>query len=308
MNNVWITGLVPAAFTPLHADGHLHLDQIGPLTEQLIGDGVGGLYVCGSTGEGVSLTSAERREVAAAFVQAADGRVPTIVQVGHNSLAEARLLAEHAQQIGADAISATPPTYFKPRDVETLIDCLAEVTAGAPDLPFYYYHIPHVTGVEVDAVELMTLADERLPSLVGVKFSAFKIFELQAATAHSRQSGSGRFNLLFGSDEMLLSGLMGGAQGAVGSTYNFAAPLYKRVIEAFESGDIDEARRLQGLSVEMVRVLGRRGGNAAIKAVMALLNVDCGPPRLPQVGLNTEQIKALRRDLEAIGFFEWGRA
>ncbi len=304
MNNFWITGLVPAVFTPMHADGRLNLDQIGPLTEHLIGDGVNGLYICGSTGEGVSLASAERRSVAAAFVQAADGRVPVIVQVGHNSLAEARQLAEHAQQIGADAISATPPTYFKPRDVQTLVGCLAEVTAGAPDLPFYYYHIPHMTGVEVDIVELLSLAAERLPSLVGLKFSAFKIFELQAASTHE----NGRFNLLFGSDEMLLSGLVGGAQGAVGSTYNFAAPLYNRIITAFEASEIDEARRLQGHAVEMVRVLVQHGGNGALKAVMSLLDVGCGPLRLPQVGLDAEQIEALRHDLEAIGFFDWGRS
>ena len=105
-----LRGLIAAGFTPLHADGSLDLDRIGPMVEQLLDDGVEGIYAVGSTGEGVSLTTAERREVAAAYVSAVGGRCPVVIQVGHNSLAEARGLAAHARRIGATAISATPPT------------------------------------------------------------------------------------------------------------------------------------------------------------------------------------------------------
>ena len=137
-------GLIAATYTPLRSNGSLNLDRVPPLVEHLLGDGVGGLYVCGSTGEGVSLTGDERRAVAEAYTAAAAGRVAVIVQVGHNSLAEARSLAEHAQQIGADAISATCPSYFKISTAELLVDCMAEAAAGAPDLPFYYYQCQQV--------------------------------------------------------------------------------------------------------------------------------------------------------------------
>src|SRR5436190_14860226 len=139
----------------MRADGSLHLEVVGPMVEQLLRDGISGIYAAGSTGEGVSLTSSERMEVAHAYVQAARGRVPIVIQVGHNSLAEARQLAAHAQRIGAAAISATPPTYFKPETMDALVDCLAEITAGAPGLPFYHYHIPMKTGVGFEMTELL---------------------------------------------------------------------------------------------------------------------------------------------------------
>jgi N-acetylneuraminate lyase len=188
-----------------------------------------------------------------------------------------------------------------------LLNCLAEIAAGAPQLPFYYYHIPRLTGVEIDVVRLLQSGREAIPSLNGLKYSTFTIFELQACA----EVEQGRFNILFGSDEMLLSGLAGGAQGAVGSTYNFAAPLYNRIIDAFQRGAIVEAQRLQGLSVRMLRVLNRYGmpnnNLSAIKAVMGLIGLDCGPLRLPLVNLSAEHVEALRAELAEIGFFQWGR-
>ena len=306
MNNdkhFWITGLVPATFTPLHADGTLNLALVDPMVEHLIQDGVTGLYVCGSTGEGVSLSREERMATTEAFTAATRGRLPVIIQVGHNSLAEARLLAAHAQRVGADAISATPPSYFKSPTLTALIESMAEIAAGAPDLPFYYYHIPSMTGVSPNIPALLTQAGARIPTLVGAKFSHTAIYELQAALAAEDR----RYNLLFGSDEMLLSGLCVGVHGAVGSTYNFAAPLFNRIIRAFEACDIATAQHLQGLAVEMVNVLVRYGGNAAIKAMMAFLDLDCGPVRLPQVSLSGDEKRQLRTDMEKIGFFDWGR-
>jgi N-acetylneuraminate lyase len=302
-NRFWITGLAPATFTPLHADGGLNLALVEPMVEHLIRDGVSGLYVCGSTGEGISLTREERMATTEAFVAATRQRIPIVVQVGHNSIAEARLLAAHAQAAGVDAISATPPSYFKPPTLTALIDCMAEIAAAAPNLPFYYYHIPVMTGVTPNVAAFLREGGSKIPNLVGVKFSHTAVFDLQAAVAVD----DGRYNVLFGSDEMLLSGLCGGAHGAVGSTYNFAAPLFNRILAAYTACDMAKAQRLQGHAVELVNVLVRNGGNAAIKGVMALLGLDCGPVRLPQVSLSAEQQQSLRQELAAIGFFDWGR-
>ena len=122
-----ITGIVPAVFTPMQPDGSLNLDLVRPMTDQLIDQGVGGLYVCGSTGEGPSLTREERMAVAEAYIAAAEGRVPVIVQVGHNSIQEAQALAAHAQAAGANAISAVPPSYFKPSSLQNLVDILSDI-------------------------------------------------------------------------------------------------------------------------------------------------------------------------------------
>ena len=297
-----IQGLLPAVFTPMTEEGSLRLEQIPQLTEQLIGEGVSGFYICGSTGEGPCLSREERMATAEAYIHAASGRIPLIVQVGHQSIVEAQTLVEHAKAHGADAISAIPPNYFKPSSVDNLVDSLAEIAASAPDLPFYYYHIPAVTGVPVDLVELLDKVAERIPNFVGVKFSHTAVYELQACL-----NQSGRFNMLFGSDEMLLSALVVGVHGAVGSTYNFATPLYKKIMDAHVRGDVEVAKNLQAKAVEMVRVLVKHGANPAIKAMMGLIGIDCGGTRLPQRALSAAQIEALRKDMDTIGFFDWGR-
>lgn len=296
-----LTGLVAATFTPMHSDGSLNLDRVGPMVDFLIDHGLSALYVCGSTGEGPSLTVGERKAAAAAFVRAAAGRLPVVVQVGHTSLAEARQLAAHAQQLGADAISAVAPYYFKPDSVDALLDCLAEITAGAAELPFYYYHVPALTGVGLDVVELLRRAAERVPTLVGVKYTAPTVDEFQALQAVE----DGRFDVLHGRDEMLLAGLATGTRGAIGSTYNFAAGLYRRLIAAFDRGDLKEARRCQALSVGMIRAILGCGGQAGLKAAMNLIGPDCGPVRLPLVTLGPAQTAKLKSQLEALGFFDW---
>jgi N-acetylneuraminate lyase len=296
-----LSGLVAATFSPMRPDGSLRLEMAKPVVEHLISSGVKGLYVCGSTGEGPLLSSEERKAAAAAYVEAAAGRLPVVVQVGHSSVNVARSLAAHARQIGADATSAVAPYYFKPQSVAVLVECLAEIAGGAPELPFYYYHIPALSGVNVDMVEFLQQAADKIPNLAGIKYTAPTIDEYQTLLAHE----GGRYCILFGRDEMMLSGVAAGAPGFVGSTYNFMAPLYNRLIAAYERGDVAEARRLQGLSVATVRIVCRYRLHAALKAIMGMIGLECGPTRLPIVPLNSTESDNLRRELEAIGFFQW---
>jgi N-acetylneuraminate lyase len=284
--------------------GSVRRDRIPELVEHLIREGIAALYVGGSTGEGVSLTTAERMEVAEAFVAAAARRIPVLVQVGHNSLREARLLAEQAQRVGADAISAAPPSYFRPASSRVLLQCLQEIAAGAPELPLYYYHIPGMTGVQVEWGEFLPLAAAAMPSLVGAKYTSPDLAGLQ----HCLHLAEERFEFLYGGDEMLLPAFAVGVQAAVGSTYNFAAPLYLRILQAFKRGDLKDARCDQARSVTMVEALLRNHGNAGLKAAMQLIGVDCGPPRLPQCALTAAEISHLEADLRQIGFFDWARS
>lgn len=296
-----LTGLVAATFTPLHRDGSLNTTAIPGIVEHLLRHNIAGLYILGSTGEGPSLTFKERCTVAEAFVKAAAGRVATIIQVGGESLVQARQLAAHAQQIGASAISAVSPVYFKPDSVNTLVDSMAEIAAGAPALPFYYYHIPAATGLPENMLEFLRLGGERIPTLRGIKFTSPNVHEFQACLEFADR----RYEFLWGLDENLLSGLAAGAKAAVGSTYNFCAPVYQRIRAAFASGDLDEARRQQSRSQLLVRTFVPYGHRAAQKAIMALIDQHCGPTRLPVVPLGDTESAALRKDLEAIGFFDW---
>ncbi len=298
-----IQGLIAATFTPLDENGRLDLDKIPQAVDQLIDEKIQGLYVCGGTGEGVSLTSDERKATAEAFIDAANGRIPVIIQVGHNSLLEAQALAAHAKTAGADAISAMPPTYFKPQTAEAALNCLATITAGAPDLPFIYYHIPSKTGLTFDMVSFLELAEERLPSLTAVKFTDARIDLLQACMGVE----NGRYDFYFGWDEMLLTGLNAGAIGAIGTTYNFAAPLYQRIYEAQQRGDLKTATQNQQLAVQMVRTIHQYGGIPAHKSLMSILDLYGPTCRMPNQTLTQTAIDQLKDDLKNIGFFEWGR-
>lgn len=298
-----LSGLVAATYTPLDHDGKLDTDPIAPMTDWLIRQEISGLYVCGSTGEGMSLSHRERCQVAQAYVQSACGRVPVIVQVGHNSLAESRQLAAHAQQIGADVVSATCPSYFGIHDVATLVDCMAEVAGGAPDLPFYYYHIPALTGSTLDMVEFLELGSKRIPNLLGLKYTDTKLHEFQQCL----ELNDGRFDVVWGCDEMMLGALATGATAAIGSTYNIAAPLYLGIMDAFRTGDLVEARRLQSLSVAMIRAIGKYPFHAAMKAVLGFNGFDVGGCRLPQGRLPDSDIELLQAELTLLGYFDWSQ-
>jgi len=299
-----LRGLIAATYTPLHEDGSLNLDLIPMLTEHLLHSGVAGLYVCGSTGEGVSLTSRERQQVAAAYVQAAGHRAPVIVQVGHNSLSESRELADQAGGAGADAISASPPSYFKFKDPSALIDSMAEIAAATPHLPFYYYHIPSMTGVAVDMPMFLEQAAQAIPNWAGAKYTDNRLDEYQFCLKMNHQ----RHDVLWGLDEMLLAALAVGGQAAVGSTYNIAAPLYNRIIRHVRDGELESARCCQLQAVKMIRTIAKHPFHPAVKAILSMQGLPCGPCRLPQTPIGPNQINHLRSELEELGYFEWARA
>lgn len=303
MNNHSLRGLIAATYTPFHADGGLNLEIIPAMVEDLLSQPITGLYVCGSTGEGMSLSSDERRQVAQAYVTATAGRVPVIVQVGHNSVREAASLAEHAQAIGADIVSATCPSYFRVGNAETLVACMGEIAGAAPALPFYYYHIPALTGSTLDVAEFLTLGGNSIDNLIGLKYTDTRLHEYQ----HCLETDDRRFDVVWGCDEMLLGALATGAAAAIGSTYNIAAPLYQRLIEAFNAGDLNDARRLQSLSISMIRTVGRYPFHAAMKSVLAMKGLDVGGCRLPQGRLSNTDTQKLRSELDAMGFFEWSQ-
>jgi N-acetylneuraminate lyase len=293
-------GLIAATFTPMHADGSINLDPIPAITDHLAESGMTGIYVTGSTGEGPSLSDPERRSVLEAYIRAAGDRMIVFAQVGQDSITQARELATYAKSIGAGAISAVTPTYFKPASVKALVEAMAHIAGGAPELPFYYYHIPMVTGVAFDVVEFLKLGSQRIPNLVGVKYTASTLHELQACIEFE----GGRFDMLSGFDEMLLPALAVGATAAVGSTFNFAAPVYHNVLRAFAAGDLAEARRWQSKSIDIVRAFVPYGGREAQKAMMKMIGFDCGPARPPLMTVDGERYDMLRADLEAVGFFD----
>jgi N-acetylneuraminate lyase len=298
MNHV--NGLIAAPFTPFHANQELHLDIIPEYVDRLVRDGLKGIFVCGSNGEGPNMTMEERMLVAETFKQAAAGRLKVFVHVGHTSIAESRKLAIHAQKIGADAVSSVAAFYFKPGTVSTLVSAMSEIAEVIPDMPFYYYHIPHLTGVGMDMIEFLNLSEKKIPNLAGIKYTASTIWEYQLCLGHA----GGKYDILFGLDEMLLPALSVGCKGAIGSTYTFAAPLYLQVYNSFHQGRLEEAREKMHYLVEMIRVLLMFPPIPAQKAIMKRIGLDLGPNRLPLVTMSKEDENSFYKKLDALQFFE----
>jgi len=294
-----LSGLIPASHTPFHADGRLNLEAVDQQAALMLESGLQAVFVGGTTGEFASLDLAERKNLAAKWVEAAKGAIKVAVHVGRNSRGEAEELASHAKEIGAAAVAMVAPSYFRPTRVEELVDFCAPVAAKAAPVPFYFYDIPGMTGVRLATSKFLAQARERIPNLKGIKFSNNDLVELQECV----QLDDGAFDVLFGSDECLLAGLCLGVRGAVGSTYNFAAPLYQRIIKAFESGDIETARTEQAKSVRLVRSLEKYGFLPASKVVMSMLGADCGPARSPLRNLSPAERLELWESLKPLDIF-----
>ncbi len=298
-----IEGLIAAPYTPMHADGSLNLDIIPAYAQMLHRNGVAGAFICGSTGEGVSLTTEERCAVTRAWVNAAPPIFKILVHVGHTCIIDSKYIAKDAQDAGADGFATMAPFYFKPANVKTLAVYCAEIANAAPQIPFYYYHIPSMTGVSLPMIELLKTAGGEIPNLAGIKFTYENMIDFQECLAFE----NGRYNMLFGRDEMLLCGLAIGARGGIGSTYNFASSLYLGIIDAFNKDDMTEARRLQLKSVEMIQFIINSGYPfmSASKAIMEMIGVECGSTRLPLIALTASEINNLRNGLDKINFFEY---
>lgn len=300
-----LTGLVAAVPTPFDGDGKLNLSVVEKQAEHLHRDGVKAVFVGGSTGESHSLTVEERLALARRWREVVRGtQQRLVIHVGSNCLTDARTLAAQAAELRADAIAALSPSYFKPKTLDVLIACCAEVAAAAPGVPFYFYDIPVLTGVQFSTPDFLAAAAPRIPTLAGVKFTNPDLMAFQRC----RHVEGGRFDIAWGLDEYLLAAVALGAVGAVGSTYNFAAPIYQRMLAAFSKGDLITARSEQYRSVQLIGLLVGYGFLGAAKAAMGFLGVDVGPARLPNVTLTAEQRARLRGELEALGFFDWLRA
>jgi N-acetylneuraminate lyase len=297
-----LKGLIAAVHTPMHDDFTVDYDRVPAQAEHLAKCGASGAFVTGTTGESHSLTTEERLRMFDAWGRAAHRNgLKYIAHVGHNNLPDAQALVRSARDSGADAISAMAPNFFKPADAQSLCDWFVQVTKPAPELPFYFYDIPSMTGVTVETDAFLDIAKERLPGFVGVKFTNQDYDLLQRCMANT----SVKADMLFGTDERLIEGLGFGCFGAVGSTYNFASPLYLRIIDAFNRGDMESANEDQARSLQMIKRMYQSGFAAACKAAMGFDGVDCGPVRPPIKRISAENLVSLRKDLDAMGFFDW---
>jgi N-acetylneuraminate lyase len=294
--------LVTATHSPFHDDGSLAPEVVPIQAAFLAANGIRTVFITGSTGESHSLTCAERLALYDAWAAAAPGHgLRVVAHVGSNCLEDAKALARRAEKLGFAAISALAPSYYKPGSLTALIDCCAAIAAAAPATPFYYYDIPALTGVTFPVERFLVDAPARIPTLAGIKFTNPDLVSYRRSL-----EVAGRFDLPWGVDEMLLSALASGAKGGVGSTYNWAPELYRELVAAHARGDVEEARRLQSISIAMVDAIAATGFLGTAKALMGRLGVPVGPARLPLGNPTAAQVDALVDKLDEIGFATWG--
>lgn len=293
-------GLIAAPFTPMHKDGGLNCDLIADYYRFLKSNDVRGAFICGSTGEGVSMTITEKKAVAEAWAACTknDSSFTVMPLLGGTCLADCKELALHAREVGLDAVSFTAPFYFKPANAETLAQCCAEIAAVVPDMPFYYYHIPVLTGVGIPMYDLLKAVDGKIPNFAGIKYTHEDFMDFLSCINFK----NGKYDMLWGRDENMLPALAVGAKGAVGSTFNYAAPLYYNLIDAFNNGEMEKAQSLQQESIDMIRLLGKYGGIATGKAYMKLLGLDCGEFRLPVKNMSDLDFDLFKKEVGQLGF------
>ncbi|XOV91017.1 MAG: dihydrodipicolinate synthase family protein [Bacteroidota bacterium] len=303
MSHPHITGLIAAPFTPMNRDGSVDPSKIPSYYQMLKRNVVKGAFVCGSTGEGASLSMGEKRKIAEAWADCAanDSDFSLIMFLGGTCMADSIELAYHARENNFDAVSFTSPFYFKPANISLLADTCAEVAASVPEMPFYYYHIPVLTGVNFPMKALLERVHNRIPNFAGIKYTHEDFMDFLSCLHFA----DGQYDMLWGRDESMLSALAIGVKGVVGSTYNYMAPLYHQLMEAFAKNDLTEAGRLQQVSIDLIGLLGKYGGMGTGKAYMRLVGLDCGEFRLPVGNMSNVQYEAFVQDAKKLSFEQY---
>ncbi|HAQ21073.1 MAG TPA: dihydrodipicolinate synthetase [Prolixibacteraceae bacterium] len=295
-------GLIAAPFTPMDAKGEVLYDQISGYYDFLEKNKIVGAFINGSTGEGVSLSQKEKMKAVEAWTAKSKVQktVKVINLVGGTSYKECIENALHSAENGVNAIALLAPYYFKPAGAKHLAEFCALVAEAVPQTPVYFYHIPVLSGCYVSMYDFLQEAAPIIPNLAGIKYTHEDFMDFLSCIHFM----DGKFEMMWGRDENMLSALVLGTRSAVGSTFNYAAPLYYQLIEAFDNGDLTKARKLQQMSIDMIRLLGKYGGIATGKAYMKYIGLDFGQFRLPVKNMSAKNYEKFVEDVNALNMQE----
>ncbi|MGB4291837.1 MAG: dihydrodipicolinate synthase family protein [Bacteroidales bacterium] len=298
-----LEGLIAAPFTPLDSNGNLNTSIIPEYYRFLEKNGIIGAFINGTTGEGPSLTQKEKQVNAEHWAKCAKagGKVKIINLVGGTSYKECIENAVFSREIGISSIAIIGPYFFRSCDEEALAEYVSIIGEAVPEMEVYYYHFPAISGVNIKMTTFLKKISGMLPNFAGIKFTHEDLMDFIGCLNFK----DGKYNILWGRDECMLSALATGSRGFVGSTYNYAAPLYHSIIEAFRKGNIETAQKLQLKAVEMIRLLDKYGGIATGKAFMKYTGIDCGFFRLPVKNMTPEMYEEFKKDVEKLGIKEF---
>ena len=292
-------GVWPAMLTPVTPDGEPHPAMIEKLVNVLVEEGLDGLYLLGSTGQGPAFSVAQRKQVAELAIQATAGRVPTIVHVGCVSTLDCIELAKHAESVGADGISAVPPIYYA-SGPETVFEHYRQIGASTA-LPFFPYH--HSMFGEA------ALADPsyphqllEIPNLAGMKITIRDLYLFGLIAQHT----GGQLQLFSGADELLCHATVSGAVGAIGSFYNLWGPVCQQARQAFVAGDFEHGKRFMAAFQTVLDQILRSGSAFEFLRTAMRLKYDVevgagrGPMALASKPWDENLVRQLIADLDAV--------
>lgn len=284
-------GIMPALVTPLTQDGQLQKDAVAALLDYLLLQKADGFYICGGTGEGLVMNEETRREMAECCADHLKGKAPCIAHIAAISLSETKRLAKHAESVGCDAVAAIPPSYFSytQDDVYNYYKAISDCV----HIPLMIYYSPSASPMS--AAFIRRLFD--IEQIRAVKWSQPDYNQMLTL----KDMLQGDVNILNGPDDMLLCGLSMGADGGIGTSYNFLLPTYKAIYEAFAKGNMKEAQKQQMLATRIVNVLLKWQVIPSTKLIMRHLGFDVGEATYPMRRYNGKESVSLLEEMRCAG-------
>ncbi|XP_076296605.1 N-acetylneuraminate lyase B isoform X2 [Lasioglossum baleicum] len=296
-------GLMVPVFTPFNNDSQrtLNLAVIPQYAEYLAKKKVTGILVNGTTGEGTSMSVAERKSVAAAWANAVKTtKQHLMIQVGGVPLPDVLELAKHAESIKADSILCLPELYFKPTTVEQLTEYLKTVGKAAPNTPFFYYHIPMFTNINIHMGQFLESLGDKIPNFAGIKFTSSILDEgIQALYADNK-----KYTVFLGNDQLINAGCSEGMDSFIVTTINMFPEYSQEILTQWKGGNVLKAREMQAQLTKAVMAITKYGGWVeTMKIAMPFLtNMEIGPVRSPLFTLPLEMRTSMAKDLQILGF------
>jgi N-acetylneuraminate lyase len=285
-------GIIPALVTPLRADETVNTDVLTDVIEYLLNKNADGFYVGGATGEGIALSAEQRMILAEASIGAVKGRKPCIIHVASVNFSEAVELAKHAERIGADGISAIPPLFFSydEDDVYNYYKRLAESVS----IPLMIYFNP-AAGFNINA-KFAARAFE-VDNITAIKWTSSNYYEM----IKLKDMTNGEMNIINGPDEMLLMGLNAGADGGIGTTYNFMIDNIRAVYDNFKANNIDKAREAQTKADRIINALLKYKGIPATNVVLEEMGFAVGNSVFPMKRYSDSEKAEIISDMRKAG-------
>ena len=265
-------GVMPALVSPLDANEKINVPVLNQLLTDLLAKGADGFYLCGATGEGIAVDPEQRMVLAEEAIKTVDGRKPCIVQVASGNFEDAIRLAKHAEKVGAAAISATPPLFFS-YDKDDVYNYYKKL-ADAVSIPMMIYYNP-AAGFHINADIAAKMFE--IDNITAIKWTSSDYYQMMRL----RDLTKGEMNIINGPDEMLLMGLSAGADGGIGTTYNFMFDIIRGIYDNFMKGDLETAREYQTRAIRIISVLLSYKIIPAAKAVLEAQGYAVGNATFP---------------------------